>query len=70
MLFNAEGAIQKYASPEDILRDFYDLRLAYYVKRRAALLRVRHAVLCCWSPAGPGTMPARRGNALSSVWLF
>lgn len=40
MLFNSEGVIQKYASPEDILRDFYDLRLHYYVKRRAALLRV------------------------------
>ncbi|EFN59062.1 hypothetical protein CHLNCDRAFT_137783 [Chlorella variabilis] len=45
MLFNAEGAIQKYASPEDILRDFYDLRLAYYVKRRAALLRAAEADL-------------------------
>lgn len=41
MLFNSEGLIQKYASPEDILRDFYDLRLQYYVKRRSALLRVR-----------------------------
>ena len=40
MLFNPEGAIQKYSSPEDILRDFYDLRLAYYTKRRSALLRV------------------------------
>lgn len=41
MLFNSEGAIQKYATPEDILRDFYDLRLQFYAKRRAALLRVR-----------------------------
>lgn len=41
MLFNSEGLIQKYASPEDILREFYDLRLQYYAKRRAALLRVR-----------------------------
>jgi hypothetical protein len=40
MLFNAEGFIQKYASPEDILREFFDLRLAYYTRRRSALLRV------------------------------
>ncbi|KAF8554543.1 type II DNA topoisomerase [Imleria badia] len=32
--FNFEGKIQKYASPEDILEDFYPRRLAYYQKRK------------------------------------
>lgn len=53
MLFNSEGVIQKYATPEDILREFYDLRLQFYAKRRAALLRVSGAAACgevllCW----------------------
>lgn len=52
MLFDAEGVIHKYASPEDILRDFYDLRLAYYAKRRAALLRVRMRCRLAGWPAG------------------
>ncbi|KAI7839009.1 hypothetical protein COHA_007248 [Chlorella ohadii] len=46
MLFNSEGVIQKYATPEDILREFYDLRLQFYAKRRAALLRSAEADLC------------------------
>lgn len=41
MLFDHEGVIRKYDTPEDILRDFFDLRLAYYGKRKAALLKVR-----------------------------
>ncbi|KAL4420378.1 hypothetical protein ABPG77_002318 [Micractinium sp. CCAP 211/92] len=45
MLFNSDGLIQKYACPEDILREFYDLRLRYYAKRRSALLRGAEADL-------------------------
>lgn len=41
MLFNHEGVITKYDSPEYILREFYDLRLDFYGKRKAALLKVR-----------------------------
>lgn len=40
MLFNADGLIQKYDSPEHILREFFDLRLQYYTRRRSALIRV------------------------------
>lgn len=59
MLFNAEGVIQKYATPEDILRDFYDLRLQFYAKRRSALLRVR--------PSWEGGRRARRQGLRSGA---
>lgn len=59
MLFNSEGLIQKYASPEDILREFYDLRLQYYTKRRAALLKV--------GPRGALAMAGRGGPALGAA---
>lgn len=45
MLFNPDGVIQKYDSPEHILRDFFDLRLEYYSRRRAALLKAAEADL-------------------------
>ncbi|KAF8167878.1 DNA topoisomerase [Crassisporium funariophilum] len=32
--FDFEGKIKKYDSPEDILEDFYPMRLAYYQKRK------------------------------------
>ena len=34
-LFNSEGQITKYSSPEEILRDFYKLRLVKYEERKA-----------------------------------
>jgi DNA topoisomerase-2 len=33
-LFNAEGQIAKYDNPEQIMREFFDLRLGYYAKRK------------------------------------
>jgi len=33
-LFNAQGQIVKYDNPEQIMREFYDLRLGYYDKRK------------------------------------
>ena len=32
--FDFENKIKKYASPEEILEDFYPMRLAYYQKRK------------------------------------
>lgn len=32
--FDFEGKIKKYNSPEEILEDFYPIRLAYYQKRK------------------------------------
>lgn len=32
--FDAEGKIKKYATPEEILLDFYDIRMDYYHKRK------------------------------------
>ena len=39
MLFGPDGIIKKYDTPEDILTEFFHLRLQYYGKRRAALLK-------------------------------
>jgi DNA topoisomerase-2 len=33
-LFNAQGQITKYHSPEEVMREFFDLRLGYYDKRK------------------------------------
>lgn len=33
--FDAEGKIKKYNSPEEIIEDFYSVRLAFYQKRKA-----------------------------------
>ncbi|THH30396.1 hypothetical protein EUX98_g3787 [Antrodiella citrinella] len=34
MCFDFDGKIKKYASPEEIIEDFYPIRLAYYQKRK------------------------------------
>jgi DNA topoisomerase II len=38
-LFDADGRIAKYNSPEDILIEFFQLRLSFYVKRKELLLQ-------------------------------
>nr|XP_043611251.1 DNA topoisomerase 2 [Erigeron canadensis] len=38
-LFDANGVIKKYDTPEQILEDFFHLRLDFYEKRKTALLR-------------------------------
>lgn len=40
VLFDKEGSIKRYSSPEEILTEFFDLRLEYYVKRREWLIEV------------------------------
>ena len=40
MLFDAEGKIRRYETPEQIVQEFFDLRLSFYAKRKAALLKV------------------------------
>lgn len=32
--FDVNGKIKKYATPEEIIDDFYDVRLSYYMKRK------------------------------------
>lgn len=51
MCFDAEGKIKKYGSPEEIIEDFYSVRLAYYQKRKASSFETRpssvhHLFLC------------------------
>ena len=41
MLFDKDGLIKHYPSPEAIVQEFCELRLEYYEKRRIAMLRVR-----------------------------
>lgn len=40
MLFDAGGKIRRYETPEQIVQEFFDLRLSFYAKRKAALLKV------------------------------
>lgn len=39
-LYNSRGVIAKYDTAEDILKEFYVIRLAYYMRRKEYLLRV------------------------------
>ncbi|GLI60786.1 hypothetical protein VaNZ11_003019 [Volvox africanus] len=39
MLFDKDGVIKHYQTPEAIIAEFFDLRLEYYEKRRIAMLR-------------------------------
>lgn len=34
--FDSEGKIKKYTTPEEILIDFYDIRMEYYHKRKVS----------------------------------
>ncbi|KAN0060781.1 DNA topoisomerase 2 [Thecaphora frezii] len=38
VLFDSDGKIKKYATPEEILEDFYMIRLSYYQKRKDHLI--------------------------------
>lgn len=41
MLFDKNGIIKRYESPEHILTEFFELRLEFYSKRRTYLIQVR-----------------------------
>ncbi|CAG0917454.1 unnamed protein product [Notodromas monacha] len=43
VLFDQNGVIKKYESAEEILREFFDLRLSYYDKRKAFLVGMLQA---------------------------
>jgi DNA topoisomerase-2 len=36
MCFDLEGKIKKYNSPEEVIEDFYPVRLSYYQKRKVS----------------------------------
>ncbi|KAG1667004.1 hypothetical protein FOA52_014316 [Chlamydomonas sp. UWO 241] len=42
-LFDQDGRIRHYSNPEEIIRDFFDVRLDYYERRRQAQIRVAEA---------------------------
>ena len=39
-LYNNKGTIQKYYSAEGILKEFYDIRIVFYMKRKAYMLKL------------------------------
>ncbi|GAX77591.1 hypothetical protein CEUSTIGMA_g5035.t1 [Chlamydomonas eustigma] len=45
VLFDKDGHIKHYSSPEQIIQEFYDTRLEYYEHRRQALIKVATADL-------------------------
>lgn len=57
MLFDKDGLIKQYTSPEQVVAEFYALRLHYYELRRQALLKAGAA---CAAAAGPPALPAAR----------
>ncbi|KAM3194612.1 hypothetical protein ACQJBY_070952 [Aegilops geniculata] len=45
-LFDSHGKIRKYDTPEDVLEEFFDLRLEFYARRKAVLVEnIRKEVL-------------------------
>lgn len=46
MCFDLDGKIKKYNSPEDIIEDFFPVRLEYYQKRKVCLTQLfEHAAI-------------------------
>lgn len=46
VLFDHNGVLRRYDSVEEILREFFDLRLQYYTKRKAYLVGMLEAETC------------------------
>ncbi len=46
VLFDRHGVIRRYETPEEILADFFELRMEYYGRRRAALIQACYPVCC------------------------
>lgn len=42
MLFDKNGVIRRYESPEAILSEFFELRMEFYSRRRLLLIQVLH----------------------------
>lgn len=40
MLFGPDGLIKRYETPQDILLEFFELRMQFYLKRHAFLIQV------------------------------
>jgi DNA topoisomerase II len=50
--FDAEGRIRRYSSPEEILREFFPLRLEFYQKRKVCGHAVLNELIVC-TDGGP-----------------
>lgn len=40
VMFDPQGKIKKYSTPEEVIEDFYDVRLEYYHKRKVRPSRI------------------------------
>ncbi len=72
MLFDKDGLIKHYPTPEHIVAEFCDLRLEYYEKRRQALLKVRPRRLSRCAATGrrhadPGALYRSRSGPRQTV---
>ena len=64
-MFGPDGTVRKYSSAEEILREFFPVRLTMYEKRRLHLLKVKRPS-CRSSPiAGNSPTIAARAKAQS-----
>lgn len=49
MLFGPDGLIKRYETPQDILVEFFAVRMQFYHKRHAFLIQVGASnTLCVW----------------------
>ena len=62
MLFDKDGAIKRYESPEAILTEFFHLRMEYYAKRRALLIQARFSAV---HSAASGCLAHRQSRGAS-----
>jgi len=61
VLFDRHGQIKRYTTPEEILLEFFELRMEYYVKRRAFLIQVNCWANHPWNVRQPPPLPAGDG---------
>lgn len=61
--FDFDGKIKKYNSPEEIIEDFYPVRLAYYQKRKVIFVSlsfdIQARLSCLLSPGSSGCRAAK-----------
>lgn len=60
--FDAEGRITKYANVEDIMKEFYNLRIKFYEKRKVTLFLALKYAFTDWSSGVPAFGNAKRAR--------
>jgi len=74
--FDAAGCLRKYESSQEILKEFYDVRLKYYNKRKEYMEGILEAESrklsnqARYGPKGLGSWKARAAESLEKHCLF